>query len=357
MAVERSGRDDRLDILCDLGRSRLILGLAEDGTLMSELQEWPTERFANQARPLAAAVREFATSKGIAIEGRKLILSAPIYINSDAIKPQGMPGDWTFDRAAMRAELGLSGFDVMNDMVALGHAVPIISEQGAYKLIGKGRPKIGFPVVAIGVRSGLGAVGFVKARENPHWIPVQTESGHIGITPATPDEHTIMHFVREERGDLPLTITGQDLLSGMGAPSLIRAVARLEFEGGHNPDPVRAEVAARELTSANLSKYAVGDGDAAHVARQAIAHWCAFFGSFARNMALAFGAMGGLFVTGKVAADFLADGKKENHSTFRKNFEIGGTDDHYLRDIPTMLITHEYPYLAGLARFSGVDRD
>ena len=103
MAVERSGRDDRLDILCDLGRSRLILGLAEDGTLMSELQEWPTERFANQARPLAAAVREFATSEGIAIEGRKLILSAPIYINSDAIKPQGMPGDWTFDRAALRA--------------------------------------------------------------------------------------------------------------------------------------------------------------------------------------------------------------------------------------------------------------
>ena len=79
--------------------------------------------------------------------------------------------------------------------------------------------------------------------------------------------------------------------------------------------------------------------------------FCAFLGTLAGNLALTFGATGGLYIGGGVVprfADVLAS------SAFRTRFEQKGRFKGYLVRIPAFLITHEFPALLGLARMGGI---
>jgi glucokinase len=73
--------------------------------------------------------------------------------------------------------------------------------------------------------------------------------------------------------------------------------------------------------------------------------FCALLGEFAGNFALSFGAQGGVFIAGGVAAhiyDYLPG------SQFRFRFEAKGRMSGYLAPIPAYLILHEDPAFIGL---------
>lgn len=72
----------------------------------------------------------------------------------------------------------------------------------------------------------------------------------------------------------------------------------------------------------------------------------AFLGGFAGNVALTFGARGGVFIGGGIVprlADFLLN------SRFRERFEAKGRFQPYLASIATATITAPYAALRGLA--------
>jgi glucokinase len=71
----------------------------------------------------------------------------------------------------------------------------------------------------------------------------------------------------------------------------------------------------------------------------------------AGDLALSFGARGGVFVSGGIAprmADRLASGD------FRARFEAKGRLEPYLKPIPTSLVVHPYPAIIGAARELGM---
>jgi glucokinase len=70
-------------------------------------------------------------------------------------------------------------------------------------------------------------------------------------------------------------------------------------------------------------------------------------GSIAGDLALTFGARGGVYVSGGISpriADRLAKGP------FRARFEAKGRLSDYVRAIPTYLVLHPYPAILGAAR-------
>ena len=80
--------------------------------------------------------------------------------------------------------------------------------------------------------------------------------------------------------------------------------------------------------------------------RLALERFCLFLGSFAGNVALSFGAHGGVYLAGGILPrfpDFLAA------SGFRERFEAKGRFRDYLRPIPTWLITRQDAAFVGLA--------
>ncbi|MBL8554386.1 MAG: glucokinase, partial [Phenylobacterium sp.] len=73
-------------------------------------------------------------------------------------------------------------------------------------------------------------------------------------------------------------------------------------------------------------------------------------GSVAGDLALTFGARGGVFVSGGIApriAEKLASG------SFRRRFEDKGRLSDYVAAIPTCLVQHPYPAIVGAARQLG----
>jgi len=90
---------------------------------------------------------------------------------------------------------------------------------------------------------------------------------------------------------------------------------------------------------------AAAKGDA--LADKTLDRFCGFLGAVAGDLALTFGARGGVFVSGGIAPR-MAD--RLNSGTFRARFEDKGRLRAYMEPIPTSLVLHPYPAIIGAAR-------
>ena len=85
----------------------------------------------------------------------------------------------------------------------------------------------------------------------------------------------------------------------------------------------------RSRSAADITKSAL--------AGEALGTFCAFLGSFAGNVALTFGARGGVYIAGDISpriVDFLS------RSEFRSRFEAKGRLRSYLEAVPSSVIVH-----------------
>jgi glucokinase len=120
-------------------------------------------------------------------------------------------------------------------------------------------------------------------------------------------------------------------ISGGGLENIYQAIAALE---GLKIPPQ----SATEITKNAIS------GEC-QLARRSLYTFCAFLGSFAGNVALTFGARGGVYIAGGISPrilNFLI------RSEFRKRFEAKGRFQSYLEAIPSYVITHPAAALIGL---------
>jgi glucokinase len=127
-------------------------------------------------------------------------------------------------------------------------------------------------------------------------------------------------------------VSAERVLSGMGLCNLHAALAAIN--GAAVPERDAAAV-----TKAALS------GECA-VSREALSMFCAVLGGVAGDLALLYGARGGVFVAGGIAPrfpEFLAA------SAFRERFEAKGRFGEWLQPVPTHLVTRLDAAMLGLA--------
>ena len=141
---------------------------------------------------------------------------------------------------------------------------------------------------------------------------------------ANEGEAALLAVLRERFGH----VSAERVISGDGLVNIHRAL------DGHRRDRIApAEVTRRAKA-----------GDA--TARAAVAHFTAFLGTVAADLALAFAAKGGVHLSGGIIPKLgdLFDG-----GAFRRRFETKGRFGPYLAAIPTFLVTEPEPALTGLA--------
>jgi glucokinase len=98
------------------------------------------------------------------------------------------------------------------------------------------------------------------------------------------------------------------------------------------------------LSPEEISRRAVAMTDALCVA--ALDRFCGIYGRFTGDMALAFGARGGMYLGGGIAPKLLA---QLNAGTFRRCFEDKGRFVSYVGPISTKVIVHPFATLLGSA--------
>lgn len=232
---------------------------------------------------------------------------------------------WGFSVADTRAALGLEHLKVINDYTALALALPELREDQCIK-IGAGEGRKNQPLAVLGPGTGLGVSGIIPAGD--HWVPLESEGGHVTYSPVSERTSRIVEVMRQKLDH----VSCESLVSGPGLSMTYEILSRIERGESRILKP--GEVAELALKSE------------CPIAVEALSVFCGALGNVAGNLALTLGARGGVYIGGGIVPrilDFFVA------SDFRQRFEQHGRLTAYLEAIPTYVINSDYPALIGAA--------
>ena len=232
---------------------------------------------------------------------------------------------WSFECDALKRTLGVDNLLVCNDFEALAHSLPTLAPTD-FQMVGAMMPTANLPKVALGPGTGLGVAAVIPTSRG--WIAVPGEGGHATLAASDDFEAEILSAARREFAH----VSAERLLSGIGLPVLLRAVCVVQG------------IAPINRPAEDISALGVSGRD--KPCGTALALFFAFLGAFAGNLALTFGARGGVFIGGGIIPKLH---KALTASRFRERFEGKGRFQPYLAQIATVTITAPYAALRGLA--------
>jgi glucokinase len=311
-------------VVADIGGSNARFGwLAAPGERITQIHKLPVADFAGLAQAMRAYLQRVSAALGPAYQRpAQAALAGATPITDDRVDLTN--SHWSFSGAAVQAELELDTLLVLNDFEALALALPRLS--AAQFRCHAAQPSVQGCMAVIGPGTGLGVAAVVQTAHG--WKAVPGEGGHATLAPADHFEHALLAHVHRTYAH----VSAERLLSGIGMPVLHGAVAQV------------LGAAAEAITTETIVERGLGGADV--VCSRTLDVFCAMLGGFAGNVALTFGARGGVFIGGGIVPRL---GVRFFASQFRERFEAKGRMRSYLETVPTSLITDTLAALSGAA--------
>jgi glucokinase len=236
---------------------------------------------------------------------------------------------WVIDGNELQPAFGFDSVHVLNDFEVVAWSLPALQPADLIPLGGLSG-MAGEPLLAVGPGTGFGVSCLVE--RHGARLAVVTEAGHATLPAENEREERVIAALRQRFGHVSIE---RGALSGSGLQSLYEALAEVDH------------VAVTQRDAAGITKAAL-DGSC-ELSRTTLEMFCAFLGSVAGNLAVTFGARGGVYIAGGIAPrfpEFLAA------SAFRARFEAKGRFQDYLRNIPTRLVMKPDASFVGLKTFA-----
>jgi glucokinase len=303
-------------LLADCGGTFARFALWEDGKAVA------AETLAAEGHAgFAAAARDFLEAHGAPrIDAVAVGAAGPAEDNRAALT-NGCR--WTIgpDEIAEIAP-GARGL-VVNDFAPLAAALPHLTEAETRMIAG---PAVnpGRALAVIGPGTGLG----VAARLASGAI-ASGEGGHAGLSPATDREIAVLHFLQRTHG----YVKAEAILSGPGLENLYATLGALDGVRVTAP-PTAGEIAARARAGTDA------------LASETLALFTGWLGAFAGDVALMFGANGGVFLAGGILPRW---GALFDEALFLRRFRRKGSHSVWMQSVPVRLITAPDAVFKGLA--------
>ena len=234
--------------------------------------------------------------------------------------------DWRISEGELIGSFEFETAKLLNDFAAQAMAAPVLAAENLQRVGPELSGSEGAPLVVCGAGTGFGVAGLARSERGD--VAVASEGGHMAFAPCNGLEADLLSWLREKHGRVSI----ERVLSGSGLADLYRALAAVRGKAPELTDE-------RAVLNAGLA------GDL--LAGEALNVFCGVLGSVAGDLALTFGARGGVYLSGGVAPRMIALLKS---GVFRERFEDKGRLSDYVRDIPTWLIVHPYAALVGAAR-------
>ncbi|WJF90922.1 bifunctional transcriptional regulator/glucokinase [Paraburkholderia bonniea] len=233
--------------------------------------------------------------------------------------------DWRFSIEATRRTLGFDTLLVVNDFTALAMALPGLTEAQRAQ-IGGGTRRAHSVIGLLGPGTGLGVSGLIPADDR--WIALGSEGGHASFAPSDEREDRVLQYARKQWSH----VSFERVAAGPGIEVIYQALAERDNKrvpaGLDTPAIVKRGLEGEALASETLDCF------------------CGILGTFAGNIAVTLGSLGGIYIGGGVVPRL---GERFAQSPFRARFEAKGRFEAYLRNIPTYVITAEYPAFLGVS--------
>ena len=234
--------------------------------------------------------------------------------------------DWQVSEGDLLASFEFEAVKLINDFAGQALACPLLTADDLRPLGPRLRGGSDCPMVVLGAGTGFGVAGLARGVRGD--LALATEGGHAAFAPADDVEYAAWKRLKAEHGRVSI----ERLLSGRGLYDLYLTLAEMKGAQAFLTDQravMEAGTAGDELAAETLDRF------------------CGILGSVAGDLALTFGARGGVFISGGIAprmAERLATG------SFRERFEAKGRLKPYVEQIPTSLVLHPYPAIIGCAR-------
>jgi len=273
----------------------------------------------------ADALRAYLAMPAVAAHGEVAHAAVAIANPVDGDQIRMTNHHWQFSIEAVRREVGLETLLVVNDFYALARSLPHLPDADKVQ-VGGGTARAGAPLGLLGAGTGLGVSGLIPAGNS--WIALNSEGGHVGFSPANPLEVDILQFAWREFEH----VSSERFLSGAGVELIYRALAHIQGESVEN------------LSAPEISRRALA-GECA-LSEQVVEVFCGMLGCAAGNLAVTLGAQGGVYIGGGIVPRL---GERFAQSCFRERFEKKGRFASYLSQVPTYVITAEYPAFLGVS--------
>jgi glucokinase len=315
--------DPRLDtfLVGDVGGTNCRLSLAqadEDGMSLHQPKAYKCAAFADAQ----AAIGHYLQSVGWTDPVAAAVIAVAGPITEGVVQSTNMR--WRMSEAELRTQ-ATGKVKLINDYTAFALAIDHLGDDDVVHLgpPGSGPGKDTVAVIGAGTGFGIGAV--TRGIGGP--TVIATEGGHISFAPVDRVEMDILRILTRRFGRVSI----ERLLSGPGLVNIRTALA--EIGGVH----------VSQMTSEDIVRTA-GEGDA--LSERTLERFCAIYGSVAGDVALMFGARGGVFLGGGIAP---AIARHLQSGEFRSRFEAKGRFRNYASGIPTSIIINTYAPLLGAA--------
>lgn len=268
--------------------------------------EWPS---------LTAVLKNFVGSLDQSLNLDQCAVASAGYVRDDAIVNGNLP--WPVSISDIRNSLGIARLSVINDFEAVAYASQFLGQADTRPVIESSAPLVSGPVLVMGPGTGLGSAVLLPGR--PRATVLATEAGQIALAPGNELEIEILRALAREHAH----VSFEHALSGPGLLNLYRILSQLRGTPARldSPEAVTREALARS--------------DAAAV--EALDVFCGLLGSFVGDLALLYGASGGIYLAGgilpQIHQTLLA-------STFAERFFNKGVMRAFLQQVPVRLMEH-----------------
>lgn len=225
--------------------------------------------------------------------------------------------NWQFSINALRADMGVGRFLLLNDFTALALSLTLLPESQKHA-VGGGHAAPNAAIGLIGPGTGLGVSGLLPLGYQNKWIPIAGEGGHVTLSATTVLEFSVLQHLQKRYGH----VSAERAISGGGLVDLYHVLC--DMKDGHGREittPAEVMVRAQEVPLST--------------ANQAVDMFCGFLGSVAGDLALTLGALGGIYIGGGIVPRM---GERFDASPFRERFEDKGRFKSYLQNVPTWVI-------------------
>ena len=314
-----------INLVADIGGTNIRLAITDDNKLSSiityECAEFPS---------LIDVIRQYIHEQKLKGASINACLAIACPTDDDLISMTNLP--WKFSQKALKEELNLNSLTLINDYTAIAMAIPLLSDTQKVK-IGGGKSAAEKPIAVCGPGTGLGVANLVHI--NQQWHCVGGEGGHTDFAPVDDIDIKILQQLKTVKK----RVSYEQLLSGYGLEQIYRALVAIQNAATSFNDVEK--LAAKEISAKAIS------GECT-TCQRALSQFCKVLGSFAGNLTLTTGSLGGAYIAGGIVPRFV---DFVQQSGFRERFETKGRMSHLNKQTPTYIITESQPGLLGAAAY------
>ncbi len=302
-----------LALLTDLGGTNIRFALSRDGGPPEALAVLAADDFPS----FEDAARHYLGETGVGFAA--VAVAGPVSEGRAIMTNR----DWIIDAVAIAETLGVERACLLNDFEAKALSLPALAAQDLSPVGDAFRPDARAPKVVLGPGTGFGAAALLPEPDGG-WRAVCGEGGHMTLAAANETEAGLLAEIREEFGHVSV----ERVVSGSGLALLYRTLS-----GNREPAPEPSEVTARAAAGEPLAVAVVG-------------HFTRFLATAASDLALVFAAKGGVYLSGGILPRL---GPCFDRAAYLDRFADKGRFRAFLQPIPSAVVTHPVPAMAGLA--------